>query len=238
MIGNIFVESWLIRATFRTTGDHSYFIKSSLCWVLIWKMFLHFPKMQLFTNVLQNRCYYKFPNIQKKTSVLKSLFNKVTGLMACNFIKKETPTQVFSCAYHKMFEKNFFYGAPLVADSEMVEEFPKISKGSLTRNYLWFNLSQPVNCKIMATFCIKIWMIQFLKDWISSTSSSDLYEEISKSNKSHTNHIIQIVLCKTALIQLDKDLYRRIYKRERFVKTFVVTEDMKWCTFFYASSDI
>ena len=42
-------------------------------------------------------------------------------------------------------------------------------------------------------------MIQFLKDMISSISS-DLYDEILKPNKSHTNRIIQIVPCKTALI--------------------------------------
>ena len=60
--------------------------------------------MQPFANVLQNRCSDKFPDIHKKISVLESLFDKVKGLMACNFIKKETLTQVFSCEYHKMFE--------------------------------------------------------------------------------------------------------------------------------------
>ena len=69
----------------------------------------------------------------------------------------------------------------------------------------------------MATFCIKISMIRFLKDQMSSISS-DLYEEILKSNKSHANHITQILSCKTALIQREKDLYRRIYKRERIEK--------------------
>ena len=58
-------------------------------------------------------------------------------------------------------------------------------------------------------------MIQFLKDQMSSISS-DLYEEILKPNKSHTNCTIQIVPCKTTLIQLEKDLHRRIYKREKF----------------------
>ena len=40
-----------------------------------------FPKMQkqLFANVLQNRSSYKFLNIQKKISVLKSLFNTIRG---------------------------------------------------------------------------------------------------------------------------------------------------------------
>ena len=77
-----------------------------------------FPKTQPFANVLQNRSSYKFLAIRKKISVLESLFNKVTGLMPCNFIKKETPTQVLSCEYHKMFENSFFYGTPPVAASE------------------------------------------------------------------------------------------------------------------------
>ena len=46
----------------------------------------HFPTMQLFANVLQNKSSYKFPNICKKITALKSLFNKVACLMACNFI--------------------------------------------------------------------------------------------------------------------------------------------------------
>ena len=78
----------------------------------------HFLKMQPFPNVLQRRCYYRFLDIHKKMSVLESLFNKVTGLIACSFIKKETPTQVVSSEYHKKFEKSFFYGTPLVAASE------------------------------------------------------------------------------------------------------------------------
>ena len=41
-------------------------------------------------------------------------------------------------------------------------------------------------------------MIRFLKDRMSSISS-DLYEEMLQPNKSHTNRIIQIVPCKTAL---------------------------------------
>ena len=58
------------------------------------------------TNFSQENIYFEF------------LFNKVTGLMACNFTKKETPTQLFFCEYQKMFKKSFFYGAPTVAASE------------------------------------------------------------------------------------------------------------------------
>ena len=72
---------------------------------------------------------------------------------------------------------------------------------------------------MVVTFCIKMGMIRFLKDWMSFISS-DSNEEILKPNKSHTNHNIQIFPCKTTLIQPKKDLYRRIYKTERFMKTF------------------
>ena len=63
----------------------------------------HFPTMQPFANVIQNRSSYKFRNIRKKISVLESLFNQVTRLMACNFVKQETPAQVFSCEYYRKF---------------------------------------------------------------------------------------------------------------------------------------
>ena len=80
-----------------------------------------FPKMQKqpFTNVLQNRCSYKFP---------KSLFNAVRDLKTCNFNKKETPTtQVFSCEYHKIFKNSFFMEDLQALLLNMVEEFLRIS---------------------------------------------------------------------------------------------------------------
>ena len=43
-----------------------------------------------------------------ETPVLESLFNKAAGLPVCKFIKKETPIQVFSCDYCKVFKKTYF----------------------------------------------------------------------------------------------------------------------------------
>ena len=40
--------------------------------------------------------------------MLESLFNKFTGLKACIFIKKDTPTQVFSYEYCNIFKNSFF----------------------------------------------------------------------------------------------------------------------------------
>ena len=54
-----------------------------------------------------------------------------------------------------------------------------------------------------------------LKDWMSSVFS-DL-NEMKRLNKQESNksYYTKIVPCKTTLIQqLEKDLYRRIYKRE------------------------
>ena len=70
--------------------------------------------MQSLANVIQNGVInFRY---SQENAVLESLFNKATGLMACNFIKKKT--QVFSCKYHKMCEKSFFYGTPPVVASE------------------------------------------------------------------------------------------------------------------------
>ena len=87
--------------------------------------------MQLLINVLQNRYYYKFPKIHKKISVLEPLFVEVTGLMDCNFIKKETPTR-FSMNVTKSLRKALFMEHIQWLFLKMVEEFLGISKSSLT----------------------------------------------------------------------------------------------------------
>ena len=63
-----------------------------------------------------------------------------------------------------------------------------------------------------------------------SSITSDLHEEILKPSKTYTNCIIQVVLCKTALVQFEKDLYRRNYKRERLAKMFYSNwrHEIKW----------
>ena len=40
--------------------------------------------------------------------MLKTLFNKATGPQTCNFIEKETPTQMLSCEISKIFKNIFF----------------------------------------------------------------------------------------------------------------------------------
>ena len=39
-------------------------------------------------------------------------------MKVCNFIKKVTPTQVFSCQYYEIFKNSFFYWTLPVAATE------------------------------------------------------------------------------------------------------------------------
>ena len=50
-----------------------------------------------------------------KTFVLESFFSKGLGLKAYNCIKKNKPTQVFSCEYCEIFKNSFIHRTPLVA---------------------------------------------------------------------------------------------------------------------------
>ena len=57
--------------------------------------------------------------------------------MSCNFIKKETPTQVLSYNVLKCLKKTFYGTRPVAASENGFEEFPRISKGGLTWNDLY-----------------------------------------------------------------------------------------------------
>ena len=64
--------------------------------------------------------------------MFKSLFNKVAGLKACKFNKIETPTQVFSCKYCKVFANRFFFRIPSVAGSDLRYLLEKFSKNKIS----------------------------------------------------------------------------------------------------------
>ena len=68
----------------------------------------HFPTMQQFANVLQNRSSYKFPDIHKKISVLESLFNKVTCLWPATLLKNRPLHRCFSVNITKCLRMAFF----------------------------------------------------------------------------------------------------------------------------------
>ena len=62
-----------------------------------------------------------FLNISQNSR--KNTCDRVSFLVmpqACNFIKKETLTQVFSCEFSKVFKNNIFYKTPPVAASDFL----------------------------------------------------------------------------------------------------------------------
>ena len=60
-----------------------------------------------------------FSQYSQKNAFVGVSFNTVAGLQACNSIKKESPPQVFSCEYCKIFKNSFFYRTPLVPASRI-----------------------------------------------------------------------------------------------------------------------
>ena len=52
-------------------------------------------------GVLKNKLFLNLRKIHRKTPVLKSLFNKVTDLMACNFIKMRLQHRCFPVKFAK-----------------------------------------------------------------------------------------------------------------------------------------
>ena len=88
----------------------------------------HFPTMQPFANVLQNRSSYKFHDTCKRISVLESLFDKVTCLMAFNFIKNRPSQRCFPVNITKCLRIAFFMVHLWWLLLKMVEQFLRISQ--------------------------------------------------------------------------------------------------------------
>ena len=62
-------------------------------------------------------------------------------LQACNFIKKETQSQVFSCEFCEISKNTFFHGAPLVAASDYrfsILNFQRNNKGKFYAEHIFY----------------------------------------------------------------------------------------------------
>ena len=82
------------------------------CVIIIFPWQYRSSRSQNFSKV-----FLKFCNIRKKTPVLESLFNKVAGLQACNFIEKRLQQRCFPVNIAKSL-RTVFYRKPLVAVSD------------------------------------------------------------------------------------------------------------------------
>ena len=78
----------------------------------------------------------KFAKFSGKHLCQSLFFNKVAG-GACNFIKKETLAQVFSCEFCKISKNTFFYRTPPVAASVLISPLYCPIEGVFCRHVLW-----------------------------------------------------------------------------------------------------
>ena len=79
-----------------------------------------YPQKQSSGGVLWKGIPKKFAKFTGKHLCQSPFFNKVVGLRpakACNFIKKETLAQLFSCEFCNISKNIFLYRTPLVAAS-------------------------------------------------------------------------------------------------------------------------
>ena len=133
--------------------------------------------------------------------MLESLFNpfliKLQDWWPKTLLKKD-PNTVFSCECLKMFEKNLLWNT---SGGCFLEWFWRISNNfwrpSYTQRFVWFHWSERENCKILATFCIEMWMIRFLKDQMSSYLLRFVWNEEIKQIR-----VTQILLYKLLLVKL------------------------------------
>ena len=162
MIENIFVQSWLIWATFHTAGEHFFHQKfrllSSDLKIVLTK---DFP-MQPFANALQIRCCCKFPDNHKKY-LCSSLFLinaliKLQDWWPATLLKKRPQNRRFPVNVLKCLKKNSswntsggFFWDWLWRISEM-----RISKCGLT----WNDLYDLTNTNV---WIAKSWQLSALK---------------------------------------------------------------------------
>ena len=116
---------------------------------------LNDPPPTYFTEAVAQRCSVKkvflkiSQNSQENTCARVYFLTKLQtwGLhlycaQACNFIKKYTLAQVFSCEFCEIFKNTFFYGTPPAAASDFIAVVP------------FFNFAQVYPC--MLNTCHKI----------------------------------------------------------------------------------
>ena len=134
MIGNAFVQSWLIWATFHTTGEHLFHQKFPLLSSDLENLLTKDFPMQLFANVLQIRRYCKFPDNHKKYMLWSLFFNP---WWPATLLKKRPKHRCFPVNILKCLKKTFCGTPPVAASENGFEKFLRISKGGLTRNDLY-----------------------------------------------------------------------------------------------------
>ena len=138
MTGNIFAQSWLIWAIFHTTAEHFFHQKFPLLSYDLKNVLTKDSLMQPFANVLQIRCYCKFPDNHKNylcwgLFLIHALI-KLQGWWSATLLKKRPQHRCFPVNGLKCLKETFCGTTSVAASENGFEEFLRISKGGLTWN--------------------------------------------------------------------------------------------------------
>ena len=80
------------------------------------------------------KVFFEISQNSQENSCAKVSFLIKLHALACNFIKKETLAQVFSCEFSEISKNTFCYRTPLVAASELLNQFWFLSNIILRKN--------------------------------------------------------------------------------------------------------
>ena len=99
--------------------------------------FLIIKQKQPFADVLPNRHSWKYGNSHRKTSVLKSLLNKVADLKDCSFIKKKLWHTCFHVNISKCLRTAFFIKHLWLL---LLNRVKTNLSWSYIKQFVWYNL--------------------------------------------------------------------------------------------------
>ena len=130
----------------------------------------------------QKRCFQKFRNIHRKTSVLESLFTKIGVLQACNFIKKRPQRNCFPLDIAKSLR------------AAILENCSSICVANLL-HAVWF--SNPLGYQV-SRLGEKLWLVgQVLYFMEEPRSSNPQKHKKIKGNEKQFSLIIRILVAQT-----------------------------------------
>ena len=115
---------------------------------IVSELSLQIRESQYNPEAVARRCSVKKMSLEVLQNSQESTFARVSFLIklqseACNFIKKETQAQVFSCEFCQISKNTFSYRMPLVAASNNV----RVNQGGFTKKEIQLNF-----CSIFSSF--------------------------------------------------------------------------------------
>ena len=124
--------------------------------------------------------FLKFCNIYGKTPMPELLSQQSCRSEACNFMRRETLAQVFSCKFWKIFKDTFFKRIPPVAASDSlrltlvsISVLPNLWSFQVSFYLVFMNILSNQHCIII----YKIKLKNQAKIWIKNLLDKTIFEQ-------------------------------------------------------------